>query len=128
MSDIVFARERVLGSSEWFVRNYYKEIERQEIQWSTVKTAEQNPSKNFSLTFRNPTFSIDRKQNTFFSHRSCDGSIAVQNELNFETFSVPSINLRTLGSTKSSTSLKFRRQGDQLCDQPERAAALARQF
>ena len=23
-------RERVLGSSEWFVRNYYKEIERQE--------------------------------------------------------------------------------------------------
>ena len=90
---------------------------------STVKTAEQNPSKNLSLAFRNPTFSINRKQNTFFSHRSCDGSVAIQNKLKLETFSVPSINLGTLGSTKSSTSLKFKRQGNQLCDQPERAAA-----
>ena len=44
------------------------------------KPAEWNPFKNLSLTFRNPTFSINRKQNTVFSHRSCDGSIAIQNE------------------------------------------------
>ena len=67
-------------------------IERQETLRSTVKPAEQSPSKNLSLTFRNSTFSINKRQNTFFSHPSCDGSIAVQNELKFQTKSVPSIN------------------------------------
>ena len=100
-----------------------KKYKGRKLQWSPVKPAEQNPSKNLSLTFQNPTFSINRKQNTFVSYCSCDGSIAIQNELKFETFSVPSINLETLGSTKSSPSLKFKRQSEQLCDQPQRAAA-----
>ena len=76
-----FARERVLGSSEWFVQNRTAGNFNGNCQNGRTKSLQK------SFTHLSKPYFL-HKQNTFFSHRTCDGSIAIQNELKFETFSV----------------------------------------